>query len=166
MKAILLLHAGESHGIDGRPQPITRRGRVDALRLGEIIQARELFPDRILTSPALRTRQAIEILCRQAHCADLLACDELASAGPLEMLRLVARLPDGVGRVMIVSHSPGLKHLLHALTGWKKSFPVSGLAYLVLPICSWSEILELESGGMLVELWRVGQPGSSFFASW
>jgi phosphohistidine phosphatase len=166
MKAILLLHTGESHAVDGRPQPITRRGQVDALRLGEIIQARELFPDRILTAPAPRARQAIEILCRRTACPQVLACDELTAAGPPELLRLVARLPDGVGRVMIVSHSPGLKHLLHALTGWKKSFPVSGLAYLVLPICSWREILELESGGQLVELWRAGQPPSSFFASW
>ncbi len=163
MKAVLLLHPAGSRSDDARLRPITRRGRVDALRLGEIVQARELFPDRILTSPALRTRQAIEIICRRSRCADVQPFEELYSAGPAEILRLIARLPDAVSRVMIVSQSSGLKYLLRSLTGWQKSFPTSSLAYLVLPICEWREVLDPEPGGLLVELWRAGQPGNSFF---
>jgi phosphohistidine phosphatase len=168
MKAILFLHTALSYtqplSDAAIRMPITRKSQTDALRLATVIQARELFPDLILTSPALRARQTVEIICRHSgYDGNVLTEESLYTADHTALLELIGHLPNTLSRVMIVTHTPALKKLLNLLTGWDKSFPLNALAYLVLPIHTWREILELEAEAVLVELWSPSQPGSSYF---
>jgi phosphohistidine phosphatase SixA len=55
---------------------------------------------------------------------------------------------------MIVAHNPGLEELLYVLTGESARMPTSAIAQLSLPIDKWFE-LDDESGGKLINLWRV-----------
>jgi phosphohistidine phosphatase len=168
MKTLLLLRAGLSNGhssaADDADRPITRRGQMDALRIGAIIQARELFPELTLTSPALHARQTIEMIRdKSGFLGEILSMDDLYQANRDDLLGIIGRLPDRLQRVMIVAHSPGLKQVLTLLTGWEKSIPAAGLAYLVIPIRTWQEVLELETEAVLVELWHPSKPECSYF---
>jgi phosphohistidine phosphatase len=168
MKTLLLLRAGLSNPhaspADDLHRPITRRGRMDALRIGAIIQARELFPELILTSPALRARQTIEMIREKSdYIGEILAIEGLYHADRSGLLDIIGHLPDNLQRVMIVAHSPGLKQVLTLLTGWEKSLPAAGLAYLAIPIRTWREVLDLETEAVLVELWHPSKPECSYF---
>jgi phosphohistidine phosphatase len=168
MKTILLLRADLSNPnsppADDLHHPISRRVQMDALRIGTIVQERELYPEIILTSPALRARQTVELIRRNSgYAGDVLFIDELYRASCQQILELISHLPNRLGRVMIVGHTPGLKQVLTTLTGWDKSFPSTALAYLVTPIHAWQEILELETEAILVELWHPSKPACSYF---
>jgi phosphohistidine phosphatase len=155
-------------GHEGHPaypcDPIQRADAFARCASPAILLARELFPDLILTSPALRARQTIEIICRKSGFrGDVLQVDDLFTADQSCLLQIISTLPEPLQRVMIVAHTPGLKQLLNILSGWDKSFPLNALAYLVIPIHHWREVLELETEAVLVELWSPSQPDSSYF---
>jgi phosphohistidine phosphatase len=168
MKTILFLRAGasspNSQPSDDFRRPITRRGEVDALRIGEIMKSRELIPEAVLTSPALRARQTAALIAHKSGYRGPVTPVEALYGASLEvLLDLIARLPDELNRVMIVAHSPGIKLALSRLTGWDKSFPPNALAYLVIPIRAWCDVGQNEVHAVLVELWHPSKPACSYF---
>ncbi|HEY3343852.1 MAG TPA: histidine phosphatase family protein [Anaerolineaceae bacterium] len=168
MKTILFLRAGatsvDSQTPDDPRRSITRRGEVDALRIGEIMKNRELIPEVMLTSPALRARQTAALIGRQSgYRGPVTPVKELYGASLETLLEIIVRLPDELDRVMIVGHSPGVKLALNRLTGWGKTFPANALAYLVIPIHTWGEVGNDGMRAVLVELWHPSKPACSYF---
>jgi phosphohistidine phosphatase len=62
-------------------------------------------------------------------------------------------LPDTLERVLLIGHNPGLESLLQMLSGRVESLPTAVIAYISLPITSWSEITD-STEGELIEIWR------------
>jgi phosphohistidine phosphatase len=158
MKTLLLMrHAKSSWKIKNIPdheRPLNKRGRRDAPRMGQLLQDRELVPQLILSSSALRARQTAELVAETAgYSAEILFRDDLYMAEAEGYIHALHEVPDTIERVMLIGHNPGLETLLQLLSNRIESLPTAVLAHLVLPIDQW-DILNSTVEGELIEIWR------------
>lgn len=97
-------------------RPLAERGTRDARRMGEWLAGRGREVDRIVSSPALRTRQTVELLLagwRLKSPPELVWEPSLYLAEVPTILRIVEQaLPQAL---LVVGHNPGLEDLIDYL---------------------------------------------------
>lgn len=121
----MLVRHGKSDWSDStasdKARPLNNRGRKDAIFLGQKIQERDLVPDRILCSTALRTIQTLQGMMQvlsqysETRLPEILYFDELYLAAPQTIEQIVAANHGGKGRLMCIGHNPGLESLASRL---------------------------------------------------
>ena len=158
MKTLLLMRHAKSSWKDAdikdRKRPLSKRGKRNAPQMGELLKEKELLPQLILASSAVRARQTAELLAEASgYQGDIRYLDDLYMAEADEYLDELKKLPDNLERVMLIGHNPGLESLLPMLTGRVESLPTAAIAHLTLPISNWKE-LSKKTKAELVELWR------------
>jgi phosphohistidine phosphatase len=153
MKSLTLLRHAKSTWDDpvarDFDRPLNPRGRRAAHAVGQRMKEEGLGFDRVLASPA---RRVIETL------------DEVQSAfGPLRaeydqriylastdtLLDIIHAADDGIARLLLVGHNPGLESLALALTGpgalrseVEVKYPTGTLAEIALPLDHWRDVGE------------------------
>jgi len=142
----LLRHAkavSDAPGGDAE-RPLAKRGRKAAKRMGDFIAGLNPRAEAVLCSPALRTRETLDMLLPALDPAPAILYEEelyLADAGSLfERLR---KLPKALRSVLLIGHNPGLHELgvrLAAEPGrLAEKFPTAALAAFDLDM-SWAEL--------------------------
>lgn len=112
MKLILLRHAKAARPSlrqDDRDRALAPRGLADAARMGDWLRAEGHVPDRILCSPALRTRQTCDALGLPRTPSDFPDALYLADAATL-----LACVATGGGTLLVIAHNPGIAEAAHA----------------------------------------------------
>jgi len=158
MKTLLLMRHAKSSWKDSNladhERPINKRGQKDAPRMGSILADRELVPQMLLSSTAVRARQTAEaVLDSSGFQGEVTYLDRLYLAEAEEYIAVLRELPDDIERVMVIGHNPGLETLLQLLSGLIESLPTAVIAHLALPIQHWSELTS-ETNGEIVDVWR------------
>lgn len=158
MKTLLLMRHAKSSWKDSdlkdHERPLNKRGRMDAPLMGHVLVDRELLPQKILCSTAVRARQTAEALRESANYqAEIEYLDRLYMAEAEEYLNVLRELPDDLERVMVIGHNPGLETLLQMLSGRIEALPTAVIAHLVLPITQWPQV-NGDTEGELIEIWR------------
>ncbi len=156
MKTLLLMRHAKSSWKDtdlaDHERPLNKRGKKDSVFMGAVLKEKELLPQIILASSAVRIRETITGLTQEsAYAGEIEFSDELYLAEPEVFLRVLCNLPDTFERVMLMGHNPGLEGLLQVLSGRIESLPTGSVAYLSLPVQQWSE-LNNETEGELIEM--------------
>ncbi|MDR3578012.1 MAG: histidine phosphatase family protein [Anaerolineaceae bacterium] len=143
----------KDHNIQDIERPLNKRGKKDAPFMGQILADKELVPQMILCSPALRARLTAELVAEKSgYRGEITFNDTFYMAEPAVYAGALSSLPDDVERVMLIGHNPGMEALVQILSGQVESLPTSGIAYLVLPIKHWNEI-EDAARGDIIDLW-------------
>jgi phosphohistidine phosphatase len=156
-RLLLLRHAKTEHDApSGRDQDrrLDDRGRRDAAEIGGWIGQHPPFPDAVLVSTAVRTRQTWEIaweamkhLVPQPRIETL---PQLYGADPAQLLQTIhdASAADPQ-RLMVIGHNPGMHELALALTGsgdaagrkaLAENLPTSGLAIFSFAVDDWADV--------------------------
>lgn len=160
MKILLLMRHGKSswkdskHGEDKR-RPLNKKGEKDAQKMMELVKEKDLFPQVILTSTALRARNTANIFLD--HCdgeIHFIALDNLYMAEPPVIREVLRSVPDQMERVLVIGHNPGMECLLQELTGAVESLSPGSMAYLELPVEHWSAL----SSETQIEKWEKWRP--------
>ncbi|MEN6409266.1 MAG: histidine phosphatase family protein [Anaerolineaceae bacterium] len=158
MKTLLLMRHAKSSWKDpdlaDRDRPLTKRGKRDALRMGEMLKEMELIPQRILCSSAARAKLTGENILEGLHISvpmDLL--DDLYMAETPTYFEKLGSLPETLDKVMVIGHNPGLEALMLTITHQVEALPTCAVAYVILPIEHWEELSD-EVSGDLIHLWR------------
>lgn len=159
MKTLLILRHAKSSwsnpGLADIDRPLNKRGKRDAPRMGALLLEQELVPDIILCSPAVRAKKTAKAVSEgSGYEGEIEIHPDFYPGDPDTFIETLYSLPDQIDTVMIVAHNPGLEEFLYVLTGESVRMPTSALAQLSLPIDKWFE-LDDESGGKLINLWRV-----------
>lgn len=159
MKTLLLMRHAKSSWKDqemaDHERPLNKRGQGDAPKMGALLKEKELIPQRILCSTALRARSTAEAINEATGCKDQVDyLDSFYLAEPAAYLDGLRVLPEDVERVLVIGHNPGLETLLHLISGRIESLATSSVAYLALPIKTWQE-LDTNTQGELVQLWNI-----------
>ena len=159
MKTLMLLrHAKSSwkdEDISDHDRPLNKRGKKTAPVMGHLILEKQLVPDLILSSTAVRARTTAEAVAKACNYKNTIEHIEelyLATAGEL-LSEVQSRVDDGIERVMLVAHNPGMEDLVSRLSGHPEPFPTGALAVFELGIESW-RALELGVETSLLHLWR------------
>jgi phosphohistidine phosphatase SixA len=136
---ILLRHAhadAAAPGQDDADRPLSATGRDEARAAGDWLREHGLRPDRVLCSPARRTRETLEELGDiGGPPATVEASIYAAEPGTLAALADANRDAE---RLLLVGHNPGLERLAALMhsgqSGDYRGMPPAGIAVLRLPV--------------------------------
>jgi phosphohistidine phosphatase len=157
MKTLLILRHGKSShkdaGLPDHERPLTRRGKDDAPRMGELASSKGLAPDLIVCSTARRAHVTAKRAAEGGgfDCPIKLREDVYNAPGD-DLIAALRGCPDDRDRVMLIAHNPGLEELLGWLTGETETLPTCALAHVELDVDRWSELRP--GSGKLEHLWR------------
>ena len=153
---LLMRHAKSSWddpALDDFDRPLGARGQKAARRMGGYVERNGLAPDFVLCSAARRARETWK-LARESIGGEIRsrAARDLYLASPDRLLRAIRSIPDGVGRLLVIAHNPGIQELAVRLDAgaddgradgpsaeMRAKFPTAALAVLSIDARSWSE---------------------------
>jgi phosphohistidine phosphatase len=99
-------------GLSDLERPLTARGRRDAANLADQLRLSGCRPHVVLCSPALRTRQTLDLVASGLGLQARTQVDDHVYAATVgELWRLTRELSDEASEAMIVGHNPGLHEL-------------------------------------------------------
>ncbi|MGB5339925.1 MAG: histidine phosphatase family protein [Gammaproteobacteria bacterium] len=133
---------------DDFKRPLSKRGRKDSPRMGKWMLTRGLVPEIIISSPAKRARQTLELVCSElCPGRDNIIWDERIYMADLQaLLEVLRESPDQARSILLVGHNPGLEDLLLHLAGNLvpepadgKTLPTATLAEIEFD-CHWHEL--------------------------
>ena len=139
MRELILLrhaHAG-SHttGPDDRDRVLSEVGVQEARAAGAWLREQGLLPDRVLCSPAARTRETLAVL-GDLGVVEVREEPSIYEASPGTLAALVDANRDA-NRLLLVGHNPGLERLVALLSsgqsGDYRGMPPAAVAVLALP---------------------------------
>ncbi len=152
-RLMLLRHAKSdwsSPGMPDRERPLNARGAGDARTMGVYLARHGLVPDRILCSPAERTRQTVEALAKGWPAAvEVAYSDRLYEATPETIISLIRAAAPEVHGLLVIGHNPGLQEAARMLIAagdieprerLHEKFPTAALAVIDFPIDAWGKL--------------------------
>ena len=155
---LILRHAKSDHGnrsLSDHDRPLNDRGRESAAKMGAFMRKRDLLPELVLSSSAVRTTETLSLLAQAAELhAKTEFQDLLYLASAPTMLESAATRAQEEQCVMLVGHNPGSEDVLHVLGLGIHEMPTCSLAHIELDIDDWV----LATGSVkarLIDLWLV-----------
>lgn len=153
MKTLLIMrHAKSDWDADyatDHDRPLSQRGVRSAQIMGRVLASKDLVPQAIITSTAVRARTTAE-LARDAGRwqTNLFLEDRLYGASPRGVVEVVRNAP-AVDRLMLVGHQPTWSVVVDDLTDRYVDMKTGAVAVITFPIREWSETTPV--AGSLVE---------------
>ena len=150
MKKLTLIRHAKSDwdhpSLSDHERPLNKRGKRAAPAVGRELARREVKPDLILSSTAVRALTTAQAIAAEiGYPVERIVQEEavyLASVAELE--RVVAAIDDsgGLGHVMVFGHTPGMEDVLAHLSGGyaDQRFITCAVAELDLDIDHWGEV--------------------------
>lgn len=141
---LLMRHAKSDWplGIDDFNRPLKRRGCKAAIVVGEWLYTQGLSPDWIIVSPAQRTRETAEKVCKGLQLKKQTSIhfdDRIYEATVAHLKNVLADCPPFAQRLLLIGHNPSLDDLLMDLVAGVtpaedgKLFATATVARLRLP---------------------------------
>lgn len=157
-QVILLRHAHAEPASAGQAdldRPLSPVGLAEAEAAGRWLAEHGLLPDRVLCSPARRTRETLEAVLAVTGYAEQRLEAAIYEATPGTLVGLLQDQCD-VERLLLVGHNPGLERLVALLDSGQTSdyrgMPPAGVAVLSLPEPPVQDPIE-PGGGRLTAFW-------------
>jgi len=100
-------------------RPINKRGNKSAIRIGEWMAENKHIPEKIISSPAIRAKQTIELVVDQIDSKsenEISYEEDLYLASLDTLLENIQLYKNDVNSLMLVAHNPGLEDLVHFLS--------------------------------------------------
>jgi len=122
-------------------RPLNARGLAAVPKMAAFLEKTLSPPDRVLCSPARRTRETYELLTQ--HGILLPSCEfpgSLYLASRETLQEILCQVPDSVSSVLIIGHNPGLADFFAELAGHTEKFPTAAVASFDLELSRWSEL--------------------------
>ena len=141
-------------GLRDFDRPLNKRGKRDAKRMGAFIREHDYLPETIVSSPAVRAKETVELFVKASGFSGTIVFDQYLYLGEMgAYYRALTQIDEHVQRVMVVGHNPGLETFLETMTRREERLPTATIAVVYLPVQQWGEISK-ETRGSLVYLWR------------
>jgi phosphohistidine phosphatase len=154
MLTLSLLRHAKSSWSDARlrdlERPLNERGERDAPRMGAFMAKRGLIPDLIVCSPALRTRQTLDLLLPRLKASPDIVYEEALYPGtPAAMLKRLRKVAADVHHTLMIGHNPALHALAQELAGdgaeadleaLAEKLPTAGLAMIEFDATTWAKV--------------------------
>ena len=132
---------------------LASRGISDAPMMGNWIKTNQYLPDQIICSPAMRTKQTVEYVCKQIDMPvnDVCWDKRIYGADISNLLDILSNANYKAKTLLMVGHNPGFSDLVNYLCSGNgsigKSMPTAAIALIALNKF-WPEIKQ-HSGTLL-----------------
>lgn len=133
-------------------RPLNRRGRKAAIIVGRTLRSEGMEFDAVIASPAVRVAETLRDV-GEGYGRALKASEDpdLYLASPTTLLERIQAVEDGVGRLLLVGHNPGLEQLALLLSGsgdsgllgaLEEKYPTAALAMIEFDVEHWADLGE------------------------
>ncbi|HEY5378802.1 MAG TPA: histidine phosphatase family protein [Pseudolabrys sp.] len=154
MRRLLLLRHAKAERSDPGSQDISRvlieRGRKDAAKIGAYMAGHALLPDRVVLSPAARTRETWKYAASAFKPAPAaMSAERLYDATPHDIMGVIKESPASAHTLMLIGHNPGLHEaaLMLIASGdidtrerLREGLPTSGLIIVDFAFDDWNKV--------------------------
>ena len=121
-------------------RPLKERGSEAAEQIGLFLASKKAAVSALIVSPAVRTRQTIEIVLRHAPLGVEPQFDRrIYEASLSALVQVVSEISDEKPSAMLVGHNPGMEQMLAFLTHEARHMPTGALARITLDCASWKD---------------------------
>lgn len=156
MKTLFLVRHAKSSWKDptlaDHDRPLNKRGKRDAPRMGKRLADRQVRPDVMLTSPAVRARRTAEKISAEIGfpAAEIVVDESIYHGGTTGLLAVIRGLDEGAATAMIFGHNPAMTDLVNYLAHTTiDNVPTCGVAEIRFYVESWSDVVS--GGGELAD---------------
>jgi len=153
MKTLYLLRHAKSDWGDSSlkdfDRPLNERGWKAAKAMGHEMRERDMVPELVFVSPAVRTRETLARV-EEGFGTKLETVEQrtIYLAETETLIELVRNAPGSTSRLMIVGHNPGMHELAVLLTNGPgelrqeiaHKFPTAALAEISFDVEDWQDI--------------------------
>jgi phosphohistidine phosphatase len=151
-RLMLLRHAKALKGEPGQrdfDRELASRGKTDSEKLGAFLTRHRLRPDRVLVSPAARTRDTWARAALACPKAPAPVHDPRLYDAKAETILKVVKESDGAGKILVVGHNPGLHELAVLLIAsgdvevrerLQEHLPTAGLVVIDFSVDAWNKV--------------------------
>ena len=150
MKTLFLVrHAKSSRddpSLPDRDRPLDDRGKQDAPRMGRRLARRDVKPDLLLSSPALRALTTAELIAEEVGYKrkDIVVDDRLYASDADDLLAVIRALDRKLDCVMLFGHNPEFTDLARRLSSEIIDMPTSAVVEFNFDTKAWSDVGEVE----------------------
>ena len=145
-KLFIVRHAKSSWShpeLDDFDRPLNRRGKKNALEMGQRLSDRNVMPDELVTSPARRAAATAKRIAGQISypLEKINKNDRLYHGSTNDMINIIQSRAHETDTLMLFGHNPGLTDLANDLSGSDiYNIPTCGIAEINFEVSSWMEI--------------------------
>jgi phosphohistidine phosphatase len=147
MKTLYLMrHAKSSWDypeLSDHDRPLNGRGRQDAPLMGSQLLSREIKPDLVLSSTAVRALTTATLVAKEVdYDMDKLQTDEdIYHADKSGLLQIIREIPEEIDSLLFVAHNFAISELANMLAPESLAdIPTAGVVALTFPVNSWADI--------------------------
>lgn len=134
--------------------PLTRQGEIDSKSLGAKLKEKNVIPDLIVSSPAIRARTTADIIANEIGYDKSIMYNEVIYQAFLnELVESITYTFDTVNSLMIVGHNPALTALAITFADFKEELKMANCIKIEFNCNSWIDIDKTNS--KFVELFEI-----------
>ncbi len=146
-KTLYLIRHAKSNSDDPSQSDFQRtlntRGLKDSPLMAKLIKEKNIIPDLIVSSPALRALSTAEIFADEFHYNKnkIVSDERIYEAAMRELITVIREIKNENNTVMIFGHNPGLSNLANILSNkFLQDLPTCAVVGIELKVNSWSEV--------------------------
>ncbi len=149
-KLLLIRHAKATHdtGYIDFERPLQERGLQDAAIMAGRLKDKNIIPQLLVASPALRTLSTANVFSQHLTIPQLQTNKDIYEATTLALMKVINAFPDEHDFIALVGHNPGMSDLLYYLTRQLQNVPTCAMMLIEFDVDSWMEIIE-DAGTLL-----------------
>lgn len=154
MRRLILFRHGKAErsepGMPDRTRVLIDRGRRDAGKIGAYMASHALIPDRVLLSPAERTRETWKFAASAFRPEPgAMMSEQLYDATPHAIFAAIKEAPASVHTLLVVGHNPSLQEValmlvasgdIEARERLREKLPTAGLVIIDFAIDNWGKL--------------------------
>ena len=131
--------------LDDFERPLNKRGKKDVPVMGRFLKAKNINPDLIISSPAVRAASTARVLAEilSYPLSRIIFDNQIYEADSESLFNIVSGLNENVKNVILIGHNPSLTSFANTIADhFVGNIPTCGIFCTELDISSWSEISE------------------------
>lgn len=145
MKRLFIIRHAKSDwddsSLDDYDRPLNKRGQKNAPFMGKLLKSKNIKPDLIISSPALRAKTTAELIAKEVGYEKPITPNPYIYEAYVSALEeIVQYIYDDNETVFLVGHNPGLSALAYTLCGLKEQIPTCSIVEIEFNCDSWMDV--------------------------
>ncbi len=148
-KLYIIRHAKsdwDNANFDDYDRPLSKRGEKNAPFMAKLLKNKEVEPDLIISSPALRAISTAKIFKKELNYKKEITANQYIYEAYINTLQeIIEYVHDSNDIVLLVGHNPGVSALAYTLCGLKESIPTCAIVEIEFNCNSWMDVCKENS---------------------
>ena len=126
--------------LDDFERPLNKRGKKNAPFMADVLKAKNVKPELIISSPALRAKRTAQTIAKALnYFKEIVYLEQIYEASASTLERIVKNVGDEHNVAFLFGHNPGLNMLVEKYVAFEENIPTCGIVEIKFSCESWSQ---------------------------